>query len=289
MDSIGVYVEPLDNYLVVAEVIDDITISVAMDDEVIIAAIDYPLELTVISEEIEAVSEVATAAQQTATAAAATASAAQQTATAAQQSAGNIITNFNSWVRATLLTGIGAFTNFSIAATDTILSAFAKLQGQINAFATRITSLENKLIYEETILNDITAVSYTLTGFSIPPNKTFKIYWDAPANGGSAGNYFLVQLNLDTRSIYQRAITLGNGWIMQQGYTHTRSQISMTLLDGDILGGDLAIWNNSGSYSRTLDALGTYRAGWDVITSITLLRTNTPKIPAGTKIKIFYE
>jgi hypothetical protein len=45
------------------------------------------------------------------------------------------ISDFAATVRSTILTGLGAFTNVAILATDSILSAMSKLQGQINAKA----------------------------------------------------------------------------------------------------------------------------------------------------------
>lgn len=45
------------------------------------------------------------------------------------------ISDFTTTVRSTVLTGLGAFTNVAILATDSILSAMSKLQGQINAKA----------------------------------------------------------------------------------------------------------------------------------------------------------
>lgn len=59
--------------------------------------------------------------------------------------------NIYGWIRSALLTGLSAFTDVTIAATDTILQGFAKLQGQLNAVKVRLSVLEGNIIFDTTL------------------------------------------------------------------------------------------------------------------------------------------
>ena len=70
--------------------------------------------------------------------------------------------NIYGWIRSALLTGLSEFTHVTIAATDTILQGFAKLQGQINALKSRLGLLENNVILDVTLAVDTVNVTLTL-------------------------------------------------------------------------------------------------------------------------------
>lgn len=194
--------------------------------------------------------------------------------------------NIYGWIRGALLTGLSAFSDIAIVATDTILQGFAKLQGQLNAVKVRLGLLENNVIYTETLVNDITAVEYKITGLNLLKNKPYRLLIFCPANGLTQGA-FLLRFNNDSRAIYQRAISFTTGFPIVIGYTATMASFEFVLADnGGLWGRDWIAYNNAGSYNRTGEVAATYGAGWSNISVISIFRNNMAKIPAGSVITL---
>ena len=70
--------------------------------------------------------------------------------------------NIYGWIRSALLTGLSAFTDVAIVATDTILQAFAKLQGQVNAIKVRLGVLEDNYLLSYVVPSDTSLITLTL-------------------------------------------------------------------------------------------------------------------------------
>lgn len=190
------------------------------------------------------------------------------------------------WIRSTLLTGLAVFSDAAITAGDSILSAFAKLQGQLNAIKVRLGLLEDNIIYTETLANDITAFEYQITGLNLLKNKTYRLLIFCPANGTVSGQ-FILRFNNNSSVIYQRATTITTGFLIQVGYTATRASFEFVLADnGDLWGRDWIAYNNGGSYNRTGEANATYGARWSNISVISIFKHSMGKIPAGSVITL---
>lgn len=148
----------------------------------------------------------------------------------------NDSSNVYEWIRSTLLTGLAAFTDAVIVSTDTILSAFAKLQGQLNAIKVRLGLLENNVVAAVTTSSEVAFVEFLVSvsenkwlNFSIKTGSIavgtlFRIHVNDVTNGyystgTGASLSILASMGGDTYNAHQGKMFIGSGFVSYQGLT----------------------------------------------------------------------
>lgn len=144
--------------------------------------------------------------------------------------------NIYGWIRSALLTGLAAFTDAVIVSTDTILSAFAKLQGQLNAVKVRLGLLENNVVAAVTTSLEVAFVEFLVSvsenewlNFSIKTGSIavgtqFRIQVNDVTNGyystgTNASLSILASMGGDTYNAHQGKMFIGSGFVSYQGLT----------------------------------------------------------------------
>jgi len=204
----------------------------------------------------------------------------------------NDASSFYGFVRSTLLTGIAAFTDAAIVAGDSILLAFAKLQGQVNAVKVRIGVLEDTAIFDLTTAVDAVSVVITTDINGNPLSLTdgiYCIYRNSYEGGNSArtnpNTYYINDITTDVFNQIQ-VVAGYNGINHRGGGLLSNSEITITINDGVIS------WIGSNSGFDTSGSVGVISAGYSIkalidipsITKITVKDLNgNVAIKAGTR------
>jgi len=228
-------------------------------------------------------------AQSSADAAMAQAEAATDMAATNTLSISNILTNFTAWVRGTLLTGLPALTDVAIAVEDTVLGAFAKLQGQINAIKRRLGVLEDSYLLKYIVPVDSAIINLTTDKYGnafnfIEGNKISVII-----RVSLFANLNRVNLRINNRSdnIYLWHSTVAPINYFPPMITTSLSQYSITnieLIGAEVIASSAHRYNLASSAGSTVvtGATSGLNSG---ITSLNFY-TNTETIPAGSIIII---
>lgn len=143
--------------------------------------------------------------------------------------------NIYGWIRSTLLTGLAGFSDAAIVATDTVLQAFAKLQGQFNAVKVRLGLLEDRIVFDSTLLENVASISITTDKNGNPINFVDGDCFYVLFTGGvsSAGQGLNIQLNnIITGEYINQAILNGFGYA---GSSITNMKVMFTVNGNTIM------------------------------------------------------
>lgn len=149
--------------------------------------------------------------------------------------------------------------------------------------AARISVLENKTLFEITLEKDV--IQIDIVGLSIKEGETFNFLIAAGA-GYEAGSIRLLVNDISSNNYHYAAATIYNYNVIVTGNDRYCSSLTMTLHDGNLIGGITYARSHLGTLAGGFMQESTFDLSIQEINKISIIRNGTAIIKAGTKIKL---